>query len=312
MLTRAAAAAALSLLVAGDAARVGWAAFGVGRFLFPSFFLFLLVEALRGRRRVEDGEVFLLGSALAVLYAGVYTKFLQNGFLFFGVDWIAIVDALFDGGMIAVLSMHVLDRFRARPAENPEPGIVAHALLAFIAGGAALVYGIRTAFGFYRADRLLGPTWLAADVLFSLLAWRLIKRALERADEEHAPREEWVWVAAAYCVAMPMSRLIARVGFAFDLPAVLVYFFVAVPAAAVAYFARLLWRERLHAPTEPARAVRAAGGAALWRAVGALVLLAVLGKGIEDDKAALYFSVFVDLPSRALFAWAFLTGRLAV
>ena len=313
MLLRAAAAAALALLVSGDPARLGGAAFGPARLLFPYFWLYLLLEACRPRRRIEDGEVFLAGAAMAALYAGVYAKDLQHGFHPLGVDWLGAVGALFDGGMVSVLALHCVARRRPRPEEPEEPSVAVWAFLAFAAGGAACVYGVKTAFGFYRADRLLGPTWLAADCLFAWIAWRLARRARLRAEDgDHSAREGWIWAAAAFSVWLPAARLVARASAAFGPPAVLLYFFVGVWTVACFGLCRQLWKERSHSAGAPVRASGAAAAAALVRAGGALALLAWLGAGAGDEKAALLFSVLVDLPSRALFGWAFLTSRLEV
>jgi len=50
----------------------------------------------------------------------------------------------------------------------------------------------------------------------------------------------------------------------------------------------------------------------LWRAGGAVILALWLGADLNDASAAGLFSALIDWPTRALFAWAFLTSRLKV
>ena len=71
MLARSFLAAALALLISGDAARLGWEAFGAWHFIFPYLWLFLLLESGRARRRLSDGSVFLAGASMAMLYGAV-------------------------------------------------------------------------------------------------------------------------------------------------------------------------------------------------------------------------------------------------
>lgn len=315
MLARAALAAALALLVSGDVARLGWGALAPGRLIFPYLWLFLLLEAARVRRRVGDGEVFLAGAAAAMLHAGVYAKDLQHGFHPLGVDWPGAVSACFDGGMTAVLALHGAVRLRPRREPAPESaGLLLPVFLVFVLGAAACVYGIRTAFGFYRADRLLGDTWLFGDLLFAGLAWALFRRASEHSWEGEAPeRENWVWALSAFVVWLPAARLVARVCALFELPDPLLYFFVGAWTVAAGVLFWRLWRERAHAAlVEPRELSRPAAVAALWRAAGSLILAAALGAGLADPRAGAMFSAFVDLPTYALFAWAFLATRLKV
>jgi hypothetical protein len=314
MLVRALAAAALALLISGDPARLGWDALGWWHFLFPYVWLFVLLESVRARRRIEDGEVFLAGAAMAMLYGGVYAKDLQHGFHPFGVDWLGSVTALFDGGMATVLALHVTERFLPRRDEEPaEMGMLAIIFLVFVFGGAIAVYAVKTCFNFYRADRMLGPTWLAADILFACLAWAIARRARSRSEEDaETGRESWVWGLAAFAVWLPGARFIAQVCDALELPGVLLYFFVGAWTLGSLTVCWRLWKERGHVDLVPVSRSRPASAAALWRAAGALVLVAALGGGLNDARAAGIFSAAIDWPSRALFAWAFLTSRLKV
>lgn len=316
MLPRALAAAALALLISGDVARLGWDAVGAWHFLFPYLWLFLLLEAARARRSVSDGAVFLAGGAMAMLYGGVYAKDLQHGFHPLGIDWLGAVCAVFDGGMTAVLALHAAERVRPRGVRPPqEAGIAAIVFLVFCLGAAASVYGVKTAFNFYRADRMLGPSWLVADILFAAAAWTLARRAWRRSEPEEADeqaREPWVWGLAAFAVWLPGSRFIGAVSTSVGLPAALLYFFVGAWTVAAGGIVYRLWRERAHAERVPATGSRPVLGAAAWRALGALALVAALGADLNTPRAHGLFSAAIDWPSRALFAWAFLTSRLEV
>jgi hypothetical protein len=315
MLARALAAAALALLISGDAARLGWGAASLWHLTFPYVWLFLLLEAVRARRRVADGEVFLAGAAMAMLYGGVYAKDLQYGPHPFGVDWLGVLGAAFDGGMTSVLALHVAARLRPRHGAEPaQPGVLAAVFLVFVLGAAAAVYGVKTALDFYRADRMLGPTWLAADLLFAGAAWILARRAWGRSEEEDAEagRERGIWALAAFVVWLPGARIVARACLAVELPLVLAYFFVGAWTAAAGWLFWRLWRERTYADPAAVAGSRPALAAAAWRAAGALLLVAWLGADLNDVSAAGIFSAAIDWPSRALFAWAFLTSRLEV
>lgn len=314
MLARALGAAALALLISGDVARLGWDAVGPWHLVFPYLWLFLLLEASRARRRIEDGEVFLAGAAMAMLYGGVYAKDLQYGPHPFGVDWLGTLCALFDGGMTAVLAFHAAHRIRPRGDGEPaEMGMLAIIFLVFSLGAAAAVYGVKTALNFYRADRMLGDSWLVADILFAAAAWFLARRAWTRTEEDaEAGREPWVWALAAFAVWLPGARLIARACMAVELPGVLLYFFVGSWTASAAWLFWRLWKERGHFEASVVSGSRPALASALWRAGGAVILALWLGADLNDSSAAGLFSALIDWPTRALFAWAFLTSRLKV
>ena len=318
MFMRALAAAALALLISGDAARLGWDAIGLWRFMFPYLWLFVLLEVGRARRRIEDGEIFLAGAAMAMLYGGIYAKDLQHGLHPFGIDWLGALCAAFDGGMTTVLALHVADRLRPRGEEEPrEMGLLVIVFLVFGLAAAAAVYGVKTAFNFYRAERLLGPTWLVADILFAYAAWTLARRAWTRSEEEaETGRESWVWSLAAFAVWLPGARLIARACVAMELSGALLYFCVGAWTFGVV---GIVWRLRAALPTDfgsgipsPRARSRAALAAALWREAGALILAVSLGADLNEARAAGLFSAAIDWPSRALFAWVFLTAKLKV
>jgi hypothetical protein len=314
MLVRALAAAALALLISGDVARLGWDAIGLWHFVFPHLWLFVLLESSRARRRIGDGEVFLAGASMAMLYGGVYAKDLQYGFHPLGIDWLGALSAVFDGGMTTVLALHVADRLRPRgEGETAEMGMLVILFLVFSLGAAAAIYGVKTTFNFYRADRMLGPTWLVADILFAGAAWALARRAWRRSEEDaESGRERWVWGLAAFAVWLPEARIISRACMAVELPGVLLYFFVGAWTLGAAVIFWRLWTERGHGDLSPVLGSRPASAAAVWRAAGALILVLALGADLNDARGAGIFSAAIDWPSRALFAWAFLTSRLRV
>lgn len=316
MLARALAAAALALLISGDVVRLGWDAVGLWHFVFPYLWLFVLLEGCRARRRLSDGTIFLAGAAMAMLYGGVYAKELQHGFHPMGIDWLGSLCALFDGGMTTVLALHVVDALRPRGAEEPaEMGMLTIIFLVFCLGAAAAVYGVKTAFNFYRADRMLGPTWLVADILYAGAAWTLARRALRQSESEEEleeGRDRFVWSLAAFAVWLPGARFIAVICSAMGLPDALLYFFVgAWTVGAIGFFWRL-WRERTYGDRPLVSGSRPASVAALWRAAGALILVLALGADLNEPRAGGIFSAAIDWPSRALFAWVFLTSRLRV
>lgn len=317
MIARALVASALALLISGDPARLGWGAAGLWHFVFPYLWLFILLESTRARRRTDDGVVFLAGASMAMLYGGVYAKDLQHGSHPFGVDFLGALCAAFDGGLTAVLALHAAERLRPRRDEAPpEMGLLVMVFLIFGLGAAAAVYGVKTGFNFYRADRMLGPTWLVADLIFAAAAWKLASRARtvsEAEDEGEGGREPWVWALAGFAVWLPGARLVARACLAAELPAVLMYFFAGAWTIAAGGLFWRLWKERGHAELSPVSGSRPALGAAAWRAVGALLLVVSLGAELNDGSlAGGLFSAAIDWPTRALFAWAFLTSRLKV
>ena len=315
MLARALAAAALALLISGDVARLGWDAAGLWHFLFPYLWLFVLLESSRARRRLDDGEVFIAGAAMAMLYGGVYAKDLQYGTHPFGIDWLGALGAAFDGGMTTVLALHIAGRLRPRSAVAPaaETSTAAVVFLVFCVGAAAAVYAVKTSFDFYKAERMIGSTWLFADVLFLLLAWTLARGAWRRSEgDAEAEREPWIWSLAAFAVWLPGARIIARACTAAELPGALLYFFVAAWTAVSVGTCWRLWKERGHGSSLALSYSRPAAAAALWRAAGAILLVLALGAELNDAKAAGIFSAAIDWPSRTLFAWAFLTSRLKV
>ncbi|MBI5246435.1 MAG: hypothetical protein HY923_04590 [Elusimicrobia bacterium] len=312
MYARAAVAALLALLISGDAVRLGWDAVQPWHLVFPYFWFFLLLEALRHRRKVDDAVLFTAGAALGLFYGGIYSKDLQHGFHPLGIDWLSVPCALFDWGMIAVLGSHLAARVVPRTEDNPEPPLVTVVFLAFGLGASLVVYGVHTAFNFYRAERMLGATWLLADLLFAWGAWKLSRRVLHLSEEGEGDRSDWMWAVAAFSIWLPGARIVARLCMLIELPSILMYFFVGAWTAAFGVVSWRLWKERAYFDSTALADSRNAKIAAVWRFAGSLLLILWLGEDLNSARTEGMFSVLIDLPTRALFALAFLTARLKV
>lgn len=307
MLAAAALTALLASLLVPDAARDG---LGVWRAAFPWFVAAAAFEWLGRRRRAGDGEAFLVGAAAALLYSGVYAKTLQHGLFLLGVDALSALECAFDGGMAFTLARHAAAPLRARAFAGAAPveGLVAGAVAAFVAATALTLYLVMTSTGMYASDRLLGPTWLAADLAFACAGAWLLRRAWARAELEEEPgREAWLWPLCAFAVWLPGARLLGRAAVGLGLPGFFAMLFAAAWALAAGWGARLAWREGEYSG-EPAARSRPALAVAAWRAGAGLFLLYWLGP--DDDRADGLRGVFIDLPARAAFAWLFLTSRL--
>ena len=176
---RPALAALLALLIGGDLATRGlWESLDLWRWLFPYLWLFLAFETLRARRRLRDFEAFLIGAAVGLFHDGVYVKSLQEGASSLGIDWLGAICAVFDWGMVTVLALHAA---RVLLPRDETPRILKMPELAglvFLPGLALCGYLIRTFSGRYRYERMIGDTWLLADILFIIAAGALIRRAL--------------------------------------------------------------------------------------------------------------------------------------
>lgn len=309
---RPALAALLALLIGGDLAVRGWTGlFDLWRYLFPYLWLFLAFEAARARRRLLDFEVFLIAAAAGLVHDGVYAKTLQEGASLFGVDWLGAACAAFDWGLVAVCALHAADALWPRGEAPPGISLPEASGLVFLPCAAACVYLIKTLSGRYRFERMIGDTWLLADLLFIGAAWLLARRAFERAGlaEPHA-LDRWVWALAGFCAWLPGAQLLARL-----LQALSWSFILAAVGGWTALLGaglRRLWRRRGHAPLSPVRASGLVLGAALWRLIGAGLLLSVFGSFAADGRAAFAFTVFVELPTRLIFSYAFLTSRLRI
>jgi hypothetical protein len=311
---RAPLAAAVALLIGGDLAAYGPAALlDLWRWLFPYLWLFLLLEALRRRRRLGDDEVFCLGAAVGLVSGGILNKTLQDGLFFLGINWLGAALAAFDWGLLAVVSLHALDAFRARPEPEGEEGTPNAELVAlvFLPAAALAVYLAECWTGSLRYQRMLGSSWLLADCLFAAAAYGLARRALIRSEAgEPPPRDRFLWALAALAGWVPGAQLAARLGGQWPSP-----FSVMCLLAWTAGFGSWfygLWRHRGRFDPEPRRADRSVLGLAGWRLAGAVLLLLIFGPALEDGRSAAGFTFLVDLPVRLLFLAAFFRGRLGV
>lgn len=309
---RAPLAAAIAVLIGGDLAARGFAGIlDLPRFLFPYLWLFLLFEALRRRRGLRDEEAFLLGAAVGLAADGALTKTLQDGVFFLGVNWAAVPVAAFDWGLATVLSLHAVDALLPRGEDAPaEGGLVARAALVFLPGAAAVSYCADAWSGRARVARMLGPAWLAADLLFVGLAWTLASRAWERAaEDEPRPRERGLWVLAAFAAWLPGAQALARLGGSWNALAAL---YAAAWTVGLVLWARALHKGSDHFDATPRRRVRAALAMAGWRFVVAALLAAAWGSASDEPRVAAAFSFFADLPVRLVFLTVFFSSRFAV
>jgi hypothetical protein len=277
--------------------------------------MFLAFEAVRRRRRLLDDEAFLLGAAVGLVNGGVFAKDLQDGLFFLGVNWLAAAMAAFDWGLIAVVALHLADAWRPRPAHAPEvePDPLRAELLAliFLPAGALVGYLIDCWNGRPRFERMLGPAWFLADLLFAAAAYLLVRRALARSEEEDpAPRDRGLWLLCAVAGWLPGAQLSARVGG--EWPSVMSMTLLLFWTAGYGAWFWSLWIRRGIFDAEPRRMATPALSLGAWRLAGALLLLMILGPMIEDGRSAAAFTFLVDLPVRLLFISIFFRYRLAV
>ncbi|MBI3564311.1 MAG: hypothetical protein HY079_03845 [Elusimicrobia bacterium] len=314
---RAPLAALLALWLSGDlAARGASGLWDLGRWLWPFLFLFVAFERLRRRRRLLDDEAFLLGAAVGLLYEGAWAKTLQDGLFFLGVNWLGALSAAFDGGLVAVLALHAFDARRPRPeeGETPLPAAAATAELAvlvLVPAFALLSWALDAWSGRTRFARMLGPSWLLADLLFVGAAVLLARRALSRADApEPPPRDRGLWLLAAFLAWLTPAQFFGRLGGEWLSPLSTLY--LLGWTAAFGVWARMLWRERAHWDPSPRRASTALLRLAAWRLLGSAAVLIAFGTPADDPRAASAYAFLVDLPVRLLFFSLFFGARFAV
>lgn len=315
MLPRAAAEAVLAFLLGGTLATRGVA--GLLRpwdWVVPYLAGFLALELLLRRRGARGAaQVFVLGAAFALVYEGVYAKSVLDGLGVLGAETGAVAAACFDWGMLAVLAAHLVSRRFPRASRREEPGrpgvALAGGVLIFLAFCMASVYLVKTWFGHYVAERGIGPTWLLTDVLFLAGAWLLGRRALEREDGE-PPR--WVYALCAFAVCAPAMQTFFTWADTFSWPGPLTFVIGSAWAAACAVGFWNLWRWRGAVDEAPVKDSPLVFYAAAWRVAGSAAVLLAYHPAVFDERAAAAYAVLVDLPSRAMFSYAFLTTRLDV
>jgi hypothetical protein len=310
---RAPLAAAVAFLIGGDlAARGPGALLDVWRYLFPYLWMFLAFEALRRKRRLLDEEAFLLGAAVGLLHDGALTKILQDGVLFLNVNWLSALTACFDWGLLTVVALHVADAALPRPAEEsaaPPLRGPELAALVLLPGIALLLYLFDAVVGRARFERMLGPSWLLADLLFAGAAAALASRALSRAaSDEPGPRGRGLWALAAFCAWLPGAQLAARAGGG----GFFSWFYLVVWTGGLGFWARKLWLGRGVIGDAPRRDALPILVIAAWRLAGAALIGLTLGPLESDGRGAAAFAFLVDLPTRLIFLSVFFSARLAV
>jgi hypothetical protein len=308
---RAPLAALAALLIGGALAGRGLDALtDLPGFLYPYVFLFLVFEVLRARRGLRDEDAFLVGAALGLIRDGIYAKTLQDGGLALGVDVPGALTSAFDWGMITVLSLHAVDAVLPREERRDRAG--AELILAGVVAACAFVdYLFSTVTGRYRWERMIGDGWLAADLAFAAAAYFLLRRAWRGAAEEEPPeRARITWALAAFAAWLAGAQLLARI--AGEPTGFVAGFLLLVWTGALGFGAWRLWAERGYVDPEPRRASRAALGLLGWRLLACAAIAWAFVAPTPDSRAAGAFQLFVDLPSRLLFAWIFFTARLAV
>lgn len=314
MLARAAAHSVIALLLGGALATRGWAGLlSPWDWAVPYLAGFLALEVLLRRSDKNAARVFGLGAAFALLYEGVYGKSVIDGLGFFGVELGAVAAACFDWGMLAVIATHLLSRRFPRERDAQAPGLLASlpagGLLAVLGGLMVVVYLVKTWFGHYIAERGVGPTWLLTDVVFFIGAVALARQVLARED---AAPPLWTYVLCAFAVCAPAMQALFAWSFVFAWPAPLTFMLSAAWLFVCVLGFRNLWVARADVDETPLPGSPFILYAAAWRLVGSAVILMVFQPAFFDERAANSYALLVDLPSRALFAYAFLTSRLDV
>ncbi len=314
MLSRAAAQAVAALLLSGALVTRGpWGLLRFWDWAVPFLALFLGLELVLRRRQGGAARVFGLGAAFALLYEGVYTKTILDGLGFFGIDVVALAAACFDWGMLAVMASHLLSaRFpRREPVDGPDlvaglPALTALSILGLVMG---VIYLIKTYFGYYIAERYIGQTWLLTDILFTGAAFVLARRVLDL-DPYEPPT--WAYLAGAFLVWMPGNQVLWVWGGEYSWPLPVTILLAGLWAAGSALAFRNLWAGRFAVEETPLRSSPIVMYAIAWRIVGGLAMLAAYAPAIFDDRAATAYSILIDIPSRAVFCYAFLASRLEV
>lgn len=253
---------------------------GLWTWLFPWVLLYLLADRA-AQRGGGDVKVFLVGAAFSLVYNGAYTKDMQNGFARFGLSPFGLLASPLEWGMVAVLWLHLTDAVLPRRDRQP---LWASLLGAFVAGSAAVVYGVRLAYDHFPGEKFLGPFWFLYDLLFAAGAWALAR----------APHES-VWPVVGAGLWVLAARLIAGL----PVPGVLVWTLQLAWAALLGCAGWVTWRDRRAFDDEPRRADRVALTAAGLHGLSALV-------GFS------WLSLPFDLASKLVFAYALLTRRLRV
>ena len=130
--------------------------------LIPYSWLFLLADELIARRRLRDSQVFLLGAGFSFGY-GVLSKDM-HGSSFLGLDWAALLVGPLEWGMFCVLWFHLLGTVIPASREQRLRGLGGWAGMVILTLWGLGLYAYKTATGAYLIERLLGPSWITADL----------------------------------------------------------------------------------------------------------------------------------------------------
>ncbi|MFI5349938.1 MAG: hypothetical protein ACHQ2Z_10365 [Elusimicrobiota bacterium] len=249
-----------------------------------------------------------MGAAVGLVSDGACAKTLQDGVLPLGINWLGALTAAFDWGLVTVVALHVAEAIIPRSSTEPAEGSLELAALFFIPAGALILYLFDAFVGRTRFERMLGPVWLLADMLFFAAAAALVRRAVTLADESSS-RDSWLWGLAALCGWLPGAQLFARAG---AWPNFMSIFSVVVWTAGFGFWMRSLWLKRNEISSEPRREAAPILALAAWRFLGAVTICLTVGSLESDDRAASAFGFFVDLPTRILFISLFFSSNPAV
>ena len=198
---------------------------------------------------------------------------------------------------MAVCALHAADALRPRGEAPSGTSLLEAAGLVFLPCAAACVYLTKTLSGRYRFERMIGDTWLLADILFLIAAGLLlVRRAFARAElTQPCELDRGVWVLAGLRV-LPGAQFLARL-----LQALPWSFILTVVGAGPRFWGAglwRLWRKRGHA--SPVRASGLVLGATLWRLIGAGLIPSVFESFAVERRSAFAFTLFVELPPHHL------------
>ena len=281
--------------------------------LFPYLCLFLLVDHLISRHGLTDSHVFALGAGLSVLYFGLYRKDMHDGFALLGVNWVALLGRPLEWGMIFVLWFHCLAALFPRGRHLYERRFRGWVLVAAIAAAAAATYAFKIHHGLYRGETLLGPFYIFVDTILAALALRFLWRLRRTWGAELRLKDSrWIWGWAGVILWMMGAQILAEMSGIWKATEGFFYFLQFGWVIGLVAAGGLAWRRRPKAQDEEVSASRpmlAAGG---LRILGSVLLVLLVGPTDRFPEMNILAGLLCDLPSKALFFYAFFTTRLEV
>ena len=229
--TRLAAALLLAVLLRGDfsALTAGGLVF-FREILFPYAWLFLVLDPVIARRRLNDKKRFVFGASFAFLYSGIYTKIMHDGLRPLGLDWGAVLFEPLKWGIFVVLWFHCLEAlFPEKGNPAPESRSWRGAILGLSASALAL-YALRVSTGFFVIERLEAPYGYLWDGVFFFTAAGLARWAW-RGEPAEVPRPTvtklMLWAAGLKIAASLLGVVGPRwaVGISLNLPSQALFFY---------------------------------------------------------------------------------------